>query len=245
MPTSSTIRILLVDDDCELCDLLAEYLQSEGIDTHCVHDGEAALASIHDANLVQPYHIMILDMMMPKLNGMDTLKSLRKDSALPVIMLTARGEPIDRIIGLELGADDYMSKPCNPRELVARIRAVLRRADSPSNSTQTSDKPLEVGDILLASQSRTAYQHGQAIILTTIEFDILSCLLTQAGCIVSKAALSEQALGRRLAMFDRSIDMHISHLRKKLGTLHDGSERIKTIRNKGYLYIQPLISHDA
>jgi len=244
MPTSASIRILLADDDSELCSLLAEYLQSEGFDTHCVHDGEAALACLHDVSPTQPYHLMILDMMMPKMNGMDTLKALRKDSTLPVIMLTARGEPIDRIIGLELGADDYMPKPCNPRELVARIRAVLRRMDNPSDSA-ASHKSLEVGDMLLASQSRTAYQDGQAIVLTTIEFDILSCLLTQAGCIVSKADLSEQALGRRLVMFDRSIDMHISHLRKKLGTFHDGSERIKTIRNKGYLYIQPLASHDA
>jgi len=245
MHASSPIRILLADDDNELCALLAEYLQSEGFDTHCAHDGETALACIRDTSTTQPYDLMILDMMMPKMNGMDVLKALRKDPALPIIMLTARGEPIDRIIGLELGADDYMPKPCNPRELVARIRAVLRRMDNPSKNALTLPKPLEVGDMMLASQSRTAYQHGQAIILTTIEFDILSCLLTQAGCIVSKAALSEQALGRRLAMFDRSIDMHISHLRKKLGTFHDGSERIKTIRNKGYLYIQPLTPHDA
>jgi len=223
--------ILIADDDRELCQLLREYLQSEGFAVLLAHDGEAAL----DRARQDACELMVLDIMMPKLNGMEVLKALRAESALPVIMLTARGEPVDRIVGLEVGADDYIPKPCNPRELVARIRAILRRAQPAQVS---GDGPLRIDDIELLPQSRSVLQRGKAVELTTTEFDLLAMLLTHAGQVVSKEQLSEQVLGRRLVMYDRSIDVHVSKLRKKLGALADGSERIKTVRGTGYLYVR-------
>jgi len=177
----------------------------------------------------------VLDIMMPKLNGMEVLKALRSQSLLPVIMLTARGEPVDRIVGLEIGADDYLSKPCNPRELVARIRAVLRRVVV---TTQPANDTIVLDDIELAPQSRTVLLKGEPVELTSTEFDLLALLLAHAGQVVSKEAISDQVMGRRLAMYDRSIDMHVSKVRKKLGPLPDGSERIKTVRSSGYLYVR-------
>lgn len=229
-PMSDNVRILIADDDRELGELLSEYLQSEGFTVLLAHDGEAAL----QLALNEPCELMVLDIMMPKLNGMEVLKALRSQSLLPVIMLTARGEPVDRIVGLEIGADDYLAKPCNPRELVARIRAVLRRVAA---APQSASGNLHVGDIELSPQSRTLLLKGESVELTSTEFDLLALLLTNAGQVVSKELISEQVLGRRLTMYDRSIDMHVSKLRKKLGALADGSERIKTIRSTGYLYV--------
>jgi len=223
-------RILLADDDRELCALLAEFLEGEGFVVLQAYDGEAALKMA----LNEPCDLMVLDIMMPKLNGMEVLKELRKHSSLPVVMLTARGEPVDRIIGLEIGADDYIPKPCNPRELVARIRAVLRRASAPVDSEET----IEVNDVRLIPQTRVVLVKDESVELTSTEFSLLSLLLSSAGEVVSKEQLSEKGLGRRLALYDRSIDMHVSHLRKKLGVMPDGSERIKTIRGSGYLYVK-------
>jgi len=227
---TNDLHILLADDDKELCSLLSEFLESEGFSITQAHDGEQALNMARQ----QVCDLMVLDMMMPKMNGMEVLKLLRQDSSLPVIMLTARGEPIDRIIGLEVGADDYIPKPCNPRELVARIRAVLRRLLAWNNI----EKIVHVDDIKLMPSMRTVEKQGKPIVFTSTEFTLLSVLLTHAGEVVSKELLSEQSLGRRLAVHDRSIDMHVSKIRKRLGNLTDGSERIKTIRGAGYLYVR-------
>jgi len=227
---TNDVNVLIADDDKALCSLLYEFLESEGFTIIQAHDGEEALNMAKQ----QPCDLMVLDMMMPKMNGMEVLKILRQDSSLPVIMLTARGEPIDRIIGLEVGADDYIPKPCNPRELVARIRAVLRRSLARNNI----EKIVHVDDVKLMPSMRTVEKQGEPIVFTSTEFTLLSVLLTHAGEVVSKELLSEQSLGRRLAVHDRSIDMHVSKIRKKLGNLTDGSERIKTIRGAGYLYVR-------
>ncbi len=235
-------RILIADDDQALCALLSEYLQGEGFDVVLAYDGENALRQAQH----EICDLMVLDIMMPKLNGMEVLKELRKKSLLPVVMLTARGEPVDRIVGLEIGADDYLPKPCNPRELVARIRAVLRRSSLSTHSiSDRSDESIEVDDIKLTAQTRTVQKQGHTLDLTSTEFDLLMQLLSNAGQVVSKEMLSEKVLGRRLAMYDRSIDMHVSHLRKKLGSLADHSERIKTIRGAGYLYVKKTVNSDA
>lgn len=239
---TDSLRILIADDDHELSALLSEYLQSEGFDVLQAYDGDEAL---HKAQH-EPCDLMVLDIMMPKLNGMEVLKELRKQSLLPVVMLTARGEPVDRIVGLEIGADDYIPKPCNPRELVARIRAVLRRSSQPAHlNSEAADHSIEVDGIRLIAQTRTVLKQGEAVDLTSTEFDLLMQLLANAGQVVAKEKLSEQVLGRRLALYDRSIDMHVSHLRKKLGLLADGSERIKTIRGSGYIYVKMLMKPDA
>lgn len=228
---SDSIRVLLADDDRELAALLADYLQMEGMQVALAHDGEAALTAIEKA----PPDIVVLDIMMPRLNGIEVLKRLREASLLPVIMLTAKGDPVDRIVGLEVGADDYLPKPCNPRELVARIRAILRRA---SPRPDTIAESLYVGDIEMRLGSRTVLQAEEEVVLTSTEFEVLRVLLAAAGSVVGKNELSEQALGRRLMPYDRSLDMHISHLRNKLGDLPDGGARIKTVRNVGYLYVR-------
>jgi two-component system response regulator CpxR len=219
--------ILIADDDTELCDLLREYLQQEGFDVRLAHDGEQALSQSRRPGL----DVMVLDIMMPLLNGIDVLRSLRKESDLPVIMLTARGEDLDRIIGLELGADDYLAKPANPRELLARIRAILRRSNTLSSVTT-----LEVDDLVLNQGGRELHRSGRLIELTSTEFSILQLLMQRRGEVVAKGDLYLAALGREPVAYDRSIDMHVSNLRRKLGPGRDGSVRIETIRGIGYQY---------
>jgi len=221
-------HLLLADDDIELCQLLKEYLESEGFTVSCVHDGAAAVENCLNGD----YDLMVLDVMMPKLSGFEALQKTRQHSQIPVLMLTARGDDIDRIIGLEMGADDYLPKPCNPRELVARIRAILRRL----TPTTTSNGPLKIDDIELQPTTRRAFCSDQELNLTGAEFNVLSELLKRPGQVVSKAELTELVLGRKLTPHDRSMDMHISHLRKKLGHHPDGDHRIKTVRGNGYLY---------
>ena len=220
--------VLLVDDDVELCSLLSEYLAAEDFAVTCVHDGESAIRAVFEHD----YDLMILDVMMPRLNGLEVLKRLQQTNSMPVLMLTARGDDIDRILGLEMGADDYLPKPCNPRELVARMRAILRRTQ-PSAENRAM---MVIDDLSMDRQSRTVTVNGQIIELTSTEFNMLDCLIQQAGKIVSKETLSEQALFRKLTVYDRSVDMHVSNLRKKLGAHADGGQRIKTIRGQGYLY---------
>jgi len=219
--------ILIADDDKELCELLREYLGQEGFEVRLAHDGEQALLESRRPGL----DAMVLDIMMPRMNGIDVLRSLRKESELPVIMLTARGEDLDRIIGLELGADDYLAKPANPRELLARIRAVLRR--SKAHSTVAT---LEVDDLVLNQARRELHHGGQLADLTSTEFSILQLLLQRRGEVVEKKDLYLAALGREPVAYDRSIDMHLSNLRRKLGPAKDGTERIETIRGIGYQY---------
>ena len=224
-------KVLIIDDDEELCDLVSEYLTVEGFETTAVHDGETGLTQA----LSGDYDLAILDVMLPKANGFDVLRNLREKSGLPVLMLTARGDDMERIVGLEIGADDYLPKPFNPRELVARLRAVLRRASSDDSDSVAVEK-LNVDDLELSASSRSVRRDGQELPVTSVEFDLLSALLREAGRVVKKEDLSEGVLERRLSPYDRSLDMHISNLRKKLGPRADGSERIKTVRSVGYIY---------
>ncbi len=222
-----TQTILIADDDTELCELMREYLGQEGFEVRLAFDGEQALAESRRPGL----DAIVLDIMMPKMNGIDVLRNLRKESELPVIMLTARGEDLDRIIGLELGADDYLAKPANPRELLARIRAILRRSN-----THSSVATLEAEDLVLNQSRRELRLDGELKELTSTEFSILQLLLQRSGEVVDKKDLYLAALGREPVAYDRSIDMHVSNLRRKLGPAKDGSERIETIRGFGYQY---------
>jgi DNA-binding response OmpR family regulator len=224
-------KVLIIDDDEELCELVSEYLTVEGFETECVNDGEMGLQRALSAE----HDMAILDVMLPKMNGFDVLRALREQSKLPVIMLTARGDDMERIVGLEIGADDYLPKPFNPRELAARLRAILRRAHAPDSDGKENGE-IEVGDIRLSSTSRVATRDGDELNLTSVEFELMRELLREAGKVVKKEDLSERVLERKLSPFDRSLDMHISNLRKKLGPRADGSERIKTVRSVGYIY---------
>lgn len=224
-------RILLADDDAELCAMLAEYLSGEGYETATAGDGDTALARALEGG----FDLIVLDVMMPRKSGFDVLKALRTRSLTPVLMLTARGEDVDSVLGLELGADDYLAKPCNPRVLSARIRAVLRRAAHP-RSDETSIT-LHCGDLDMNRASRSVTVDHQRVELTSTEFSVLEVLMRNTGSVVSKSDLSEQALGRKLGRFDRSLDMHVSNLRRKLGPLADGRDRISTIRGIGYQLI--------
>jgi two-component system response regulator CpxR len=224
-------KVLIIDDDEELCDLVSEYLSVEGFEVESMHDGDTGLERARAG----VFDLAILDVMMPKKNGFDVLRELRKTSSLPVLMLTARGDDMERIVGLEIGADDYLPKPFNPRELVARIRAILRRASGEAIDPNLPEK-IVVDDLELSASLRSAKIDGTEIVLTSLEFDLLAALARHAGNVVKKEELSETVLERELSPYDRSLDMHISNLRKKLGLRPDGSERIKTIRSVGYIY---------
>jgi len=219
--------ILLADDDSELSGLLKEYFESESFNVRLAPDGIAALEEARKPGL----DLVVLDVMMPGMNGMDVLRELRKESKLPVIMLTARGDDMDRILGLELGADDYVPKPCNPRELLARIKAVMRRGQGPLEQSS-----IRVDDIELNHGSRTLLKSGEMVDVTSTEFSILYELLQHIGEVVSKRDLYMSALGREPVPHDRSVDMHVSNLRRKLGPDPRGDNRIETIRGIGYQY---------
>lgn len=231
-------HVLLVDDDTSLCQLLAEYLAGEGFSVSALHSGEALLAHVQNEAAQGPQCI-VLDIMMPGMMGLDALQHLRKFSDVPVIMLTGRGDDVDRIIGLELGADDYLGKPCNPRELAARIKAILRRASTETPPAEHVTATLQLHGICLDSQTREVQLHGEALSLTAAEFNVLRLLMASAGESLTKAYLTEQVLHRKLSAYDRSIDVHVSRLRQKLakqGGLHD---IIKTIRGSGYQMVKP------
>lgn len=228
----SDSTLLVIDDDAELCELLAELLGQEGFTVEVAHDGPSGLAQAH----AKAYAMIILDVMLPGLTGFEVLSRLRKSSSVPVLMLTARGEDVDRIVGLEMGADDYLPKPFNPRELVARVRAIHRRTTAlPVAEGGTQGQGLTLGDLELAFGSRTARLAGQELKLTTAEYDLLEVLAKAAGAVVSREDLTRLVLGRRLSAYDRAIDMHVSNLRKKLGPARGGGERIKTVRSSGYI----------
>jgi DNA-binding response OmpR family regulator len=226
--------ILLIDDDIELCVLLAEYLADEGFDLETCHEGLAG----SELALSLKYDLIILDVMLPGCNGFEVLKKIRKQSDVPVLMLTARGDEVDRIVGLEIGADDYLGKPFNPRELVARIRAVFRRTQSQGGDSGITAEPARwcVDDVELELNTRRVLRRGQAIDLTAVEFNLLKVLLQSAGTVVSREDLNQAVLGRSYSPYDRSIDVHISKLRKKLGEKVGQVERIQAIRGEGYLY---------
>lgn len=226
-------RVLIIDDDADLCDLVTEYLIGEGFDVASVFDGQAGVARCLET---EP-DLVILDVMLPGLGGFEVLSRIRERSKVPVIMLTARGEDVDRIVGLEMGADDYLAKPFNPRELVARIRAILRRTnDEPGGE---GPEVFSVGDLRLDLGAREVRCGDNVVDLTGTEFMILETLIRRAGSVVSRDDLSREALGRRSSAFDRSLDVHLSNIRRKLGSLPDGGERIKTVRGVGYLYVKP------
>lgn len=224
-------HILLIDDDTELTSLLSEVLSFEGFTVSEANDGEAGLAA-----LSEEVDLILLDVMMPKLNGMETLKRLREDWDTPVLMLTAKGEEIDRVIGLELGADDYLPKPFSDRELLARIRAILRRTQ-PVALTKVCDY-VQYQDLKVYPGKLEAYCNEQLLELTTTEFALLNHFVQHPGETLTKEELSMDVLGKRLAAFDRAIDMHVSNLRKKLPERSDGKPRIKTLRGRGYLLVE-------
>lgn len=224
-------HILLIDDDTELTSLLSEVLSFEGFTVSEANDGEAGLAA-----LSEEVDLILLDVMMPKLNGMETLKRLREDWDTPVLMLTAKGEEIDRVIGLELGADDYLPKPFSDRELLARIRAILRRTQ-PVATTKVCDY-VQYQDLKVYPGKLEAYCNEQLLELTTTEFALLNHFVQHPGETLTKEELSMDVLGKRLAAFDRAIDMHVSNLRKKLPERSDGKPRIKTLRGRGYLLVE-------
>ena len=226
---SSGGRILLVDDDVELAGLVSDYLASEGFEVELAHDGETGLARARSGE----HAMVVLDVMLPRKNGFDVLRALRESSRIPVLMLTARGDDVDRIVGLEMGADDYLGKPFNPRELAARLRAIHRRV----SGLRTGREVLEVGDVVLDVGARTVRRAGREVPLTSAEFALLELLLRSAGRVISRDAIAESVLGRRLSAFDRSVDVHVSNLRKKLEST--GAERIKTVRGAGYVFTTP------
>lgn len=226
----SEAKILLADDDEELCQLLRDFLVREGFAVDVSHDGDTALARARGGG----YDALILDVMLPQRSGLDLLRELRRDNALPVLMLTALGEDLDRILGLELGADDYVPKPCNPREIAARLRAILRRTRGEAEAAKLAD--VSVGPVSLRASSRSATLRGEPLALTGTEFNVLAVLLREAGRVVSKETLSQDVLGRPLGPFDRSIDVHISKLRRKLGNAADGESLIGTVHRGGYVF---------
>lgn len=219
--------LLVIDDDPDLAALVAEYLGGRGFSVETAGDGKAGLERLRGAGI----DLVILDVMMPGLDGFEVLREIRRDAATPVIMLTARGEDLDRIVGLELGADDYLSKPFNPRELLARVKSVLRRtAASPEE-----DAALVAAGIRVDPARREASVDGKPVQLTTTEFDLLRVLVSSAGRVIPRERLMELARGEEYASFERSVDVHISHLRKKLGDDPRKPARIKTVRGVGYL----------
>jgi two-component system response regulator CpxR len=222
-------RVLLVDDDRELCQMLTEYLEAEHFDVKSVHDGGDALAELQG----NEFELLILDVMLPSVGGFDVLRKLGASYATPILMLTARGDDVDRIVGLELGADDYLSKPFNPRELVARIRAILRRASARPARGAVPDE-LTVGPIVLNTGTHQVRVADRPVALTGAEFRVLELLMRSAGQVISREAMTEQALGRKLVPYDRSIDTHISNLRRKLELEAGKNPEIKNVRGSGY-----------
>ena len=224
-------RVLIVDDDSALCEMLAERLQQDEFVIEAVHDGVRGLERARSGE----HSLVVLDLMLPGMNGIGVLRQLRAQSDIPVLILTAKGEDVERILGLEFGADDYLPKPFNPRELVARIRAILRRSLRASGE----ERPVLAGDLELHPASREVYLDRQQLLLTSVEFALLELLVKEAGRVVSRDRLTEVVLGRELRPFDRVIDVHVSNLRRKLG-----NERIKTVRGAGYLFVpRPGVRH--
>jgi two-component system response regulator CpxR len=225
---SKSESILVIDDDVEFCKLVTRFLTQEGFAIQSINAGTSGA----DAALSGNHSLVVLDVMMAGVNGFDVLRRIRAQSSIPVLMLTAKGDALDRVLGLEMGADDYLPKPFNPQELAARIRAILRRVkpDTPPGA------PITVGDVELDARARVARRRGEIMSLTSVEFDLLEVLLRAAGQVVGRDKLTRDVLGREFSPFDRSIDTHVCNLRKKIGLLADGTERIKGVRGIGYLY---------
>jgi len=227
-------QLLLIDDDVELCALVTQYLQAEGFQVHAVHDGEEGIEQALSGN----YALAILDVMLPGLNGFEVLRRITAQIDLPVLMLSARGEDVDRIVGLEVGAGDYLPKPVDPHELVARIRAILRRTGQSKLAGPgiVRHEVMRVGDVEMDKNAWKVQRSGELLGLTALEFNLLELFLRAAGRVLSREEMSKIILEREFDPFDRSLDMHVSNLRKKLGPHADGSERIRSVRGVGYLY---------
>ncbi len=223
-------KILIIDDDIELAGLFKEYLEQDGFAVEMTHQGQSGLRLA----LSGDYQLVILDIMLPDIKGTEILSRIRIESRIPVLMFTARGDDVDRIIGLESGADDYVPKPCTPRELAARIRAILRR----TQSIASDNGPIVVGPLKIWSEKRKVSWFERDMELTSTEFNLLEALAINSGRIVSKNELSEKALGRPLARFDRCIDVHMSSIRQKLGCQQDGRSYIQTVRGQGYQLVK-------
>ncbi len=222
-------NILIIDDDRELCALLADFLKLEGFQASAIHDGAEAVTHCRENR----YDAIVLDVMLPGLQGLEVLRKLREFSDTPILMLTARGEDTDRIVGLEMGADDYLPKPCNPRELAARLRAILRRLES--RHEPETPAVISVGVTCVNMANRCAQHAGQDLQLTSAEFNVLQVLLGRAGSVVDKETLCQEALGRPLSAYDRSIDVHVSKIRRKLAS-HGGHDLIVSVRGVGYQF---------
>jgi two-component system response regulator CpxR len=225
-------RLLLIDDDAELCGLITRFMAGEGFEIDAATEGARGLQRA----LSGEYRLVLLDVMMPDMNGFDVLRRVRAESSIPVLMLTAKGDTLDRVLGLEIGADDYLPKPFDPPELAARVRAILRRASLRPEPSSAVPAPMVVADLELDAGTRSVRKNGRPIDLTTVEFDLLAALVRTAGSTVSREDLARDVLGREFSPFDRSIDTHVCNLRKKIGLLTDGTERIKGVRGAGYLY---------
>jgi DNA-binding response OmpR family regulator len=230
-------RLLIVDDDPDLCELVQRYLEGEGFATSVVNSG----AQGSHAGTTGNYDLIVLDVMLPDMNGFDVLRELRARVRTPVLMLTAKGDEFDRVLGLQMGADDYLAKPFSPRELIARIGAILRRSGWQSEQGSPRRPPsIKSGDLELDLAAHSASKSGHALHLTSAEFDLLRAFLESPGQVLSREALVERVLGRKFSPFDRSIDLHVSNLRQKLGPQTNGAERIRSVRGVGYLYAWPL-----
>jgi len=232
---STTDQILVIDDDAELCKLVARFLGAEGFRVETVRTSVQGVERALSGN----HQLIVLDVMLPGMDGFEVLRRIRAESRTPVLMLTARGDDLDRILGLEIGADDYLPKPFNPRELAARIRAILRRAKA-STSIQSDSMPIVVGDLELSAGARVVRRGRETLNLTTVEFDLLEKFVKSVGRVVSREELVREVLGREFSPFDRSIDTHVCNLRKKVGPYGDGTERIKGVRGVGYLFALPV-----
>lgn len=227
------MKLLMIDDDTGLCELLSEYLSAQGFSIQTAHDGQQGL----ELALQNDYALILLDVMLPSIDGFEVLKQLRQSKLTPVIMLTAKGEDFDRIFGLELGADDYIAKPFNHRELLARVKAITRRIEHINSVSNNNNKKLSLNGITINFATREASVNNTTLTLTGTEYEILALLVKHAPDVISKEQISEEVLGRCLASFDRSIDMHVSNIRKKIAE-HIAGEKIKTIRGTGYVFIQ-------
>jgi DNA-binding response OmpR family regulator len=235
-PIPSRPKLLIIDDDVSLCELLSDYLQTEGFQVESAHSA----ASGEQAFFGNGFELVVLDVMLPDKKGFDVLRQLRIQSQCPVLMLTARGDELDRVLGLELGADDYLSKPFSARELLARIAAILRRTKPNTHAAQpVRPLPVASGDLSLDPSTRTLVKSGKLVRLTSAEYDLARLFLDNPGQVLTRELLVEKILGRQFSPFDRSIDLHVSNLRKKLGPQPDGSERIRSVRGTGYLYAWP------
>jgi two-component system response regulator CpxR len=235
MSATDRATIVVIDDDVEMTEMLSEYLEPEGFQVEVRHDGDTGLKRALQGQCL----LVVLDVMLPRMNGFEVLRRLRASSTVPVLMLTARGDAVDRVVGLQTGADDDLPKPFDPQELVARVQAILRRTAPSALRPQTTGDVLTMGDVILDSRARIVRRGGTIVDLTAAEFDLLRTVLRSGGRVIGREELFREVLDREFSVFDRSIDNHVSSLRKKLGPQPGGGDRIRAVRNAGYVYPLP------